>query len=142
MSHSRLPGLLACAGLVVGPVACHQLDFSPRVAEGDIDIYDDLFSVSVPDEDHAVRRCRTLFVYLDQTPVLGFVTSPRTAGQRQAHSGSLASVDGPGSGPRSGLLRTGRIGCTERSTCAVRWMVTHPEVRFPRGFRFADIRCN
>ena len=95
-----------------------------------------------PDEDHAVRRCRTLFVYLDQTPVLGFVTSPRTAGQRQAHSGSLASVDGPGSGPRSGLLRTGRIGCTERSTCAVRWMVTHPEVRFPRGFRFADIRCN
>jgi photosystem II stability/assembly factor-like uncharacterized protein len=54
MSHSRLPGLLACVGLVAGPVACHQLDFSPRVAEGDIDIYDDLFSVSVPDEDHAV----------------------------------------------------------------------------------------
>src|SRR5512134_3746645 len=54
MSQSRLPGLLACVGLVAGSVACHQLDYSPRVAEGDIDIYDDLFSVSVPDEDHAV----------------------------------------------------------------------------------------
>jgi photosystem II stability/assembly factor-like uncharacterized protein len=52
MSRFRLPGLLAC--LAAGSVACHQLDFSPRVAEGDIDIYDDLFSVSVADEDHAV----------------------------------------------------------------------------------------
>jgi photosystem II stability/assembly factor-like uncharacterized protein len=45
------------AGLVVSLVlslGCHQLDFSPRVAEGEIDIYDDLFSVSVVDENHAV----------------------------------------------------------------------------------------
>jgi photosystem II stability/assembly factor-like uncharacterized protein len=38
----------------VGAAACHQLDFSPRVAEGEIDIYDDLFAVSVADEHHAV----------------------------------------------------------------------------------------
>ncbi len=35
-------------------LGCHQLDFSPRVAEGEIDIYDDLFAVSTPDDDHAV----------------------------------------------------------------------------------------
>jgi photosystem II stability/assembly factor-like uncharacterized protein len=46
--------LLVCLAIVCGSVACHQLDFSPRVAEGDIDIYDDLFSVSVVDEKHTV----------------------------------------------------------------------------------------
>ncbi|MBW2360346.1 MAG: hypothetical protein JRG84_05535 [Deltaproteobacteria bacterium] len=35
-------------------VGCHQLDFGPRVAEGEIDIYDDLFSVSASDESHTV----------------------------------------------------------------------------------------
>jgi photosystem II stability/assembly factor-like uncharacterized protein len=46
-------GLLALA-LASASLACHQLDFSPRVAEGEIGIYDDLFSVSVVDENHTV----------------------------------------------------------------------------------------
>jgi photosystem II stability/assembly factor-like uncharacterized protein len=33
---------------------CHVLDFSPRHTPDQIDIYDDLFAVSVPDDDHAV----------------------------------------------------------------------------------------
>jgi photosystem II stability/assembly factor-like uncharacterized protein len=50
---ARLPGLL---GLVVAIAAlgCGGHDFSPRTKAGDIDIYDDLFSVSVADELHAV----------------------------------------------------------------------------------------
>ena len=44
----------ACVAFAVTGLACHQLDFSPRVPEGEIDIYDHLFSVSVPSEDHVV----------------------------------------------------------------------------------------
>lgn len=33
---------------------CHVLDYGPRYAEGEIDIFDDLFAISVPDEEHAV----------------------------------------------------------------------------------------
>jgi photosystem II stability/assembly factor-like uncharacterized protein len=53
VSLARLPGLL---GLVVAIAAfgCGGHDFSPRTKTGDIDIYDDLFSVSVADELHAV----------------------------------------------------------------------------------------
>jgi photosystem II stability/assembly factor-like uncharacterized protein len=50
-SHRLLSLVLAAAFASIG---CHQLDFSPRVAEGEIDIYDDLFSVSPVDENHAV----------------------------------------------------------------------------------------
>jgi photosystem II stability/assembly factor-like uncharacterized protein len=42
------------AGLVLVGSACHNLDFSPRHKPGEIDIYDDLFSISVPDVDHAI----------------------------------------------------------------------------------------
>jgi photosystem II stability/assembly factor-like uncharacterized protein len=42
-----LAGLLAALG-------CHSEDYSPRTKPGEIDIYDDLFAVSVPDELHAV----------------------------------------------------------------------------------------
>lgn len=41
-------------GVVLGSIGCHQLDFGPRVAEGEIDIYDDLFSVSPADAHHVV----------------------------------------------------------------------------------------
>jgi len=44
----------ACVAIAVASVACHQLDFTPRVPEGEIDIYDDLFAVSVVDEMHTV----------------------------------------------------------------------------------------
>ncbi len=54
MSRVRLPALVATVAFAAGSIACHQLDYSPRVAEGEIDIYDDLFAVSVADADHAV----------------------------------------------------------------------------------------
>ena len=49
--RGRLSGWLA-AGLIA--LGCHQLDYEPRVAEGEIGIYDVLFSVSVVNEGHAV----------------------------------------------------------------------------------------
>jgi photosystem II stability/assembly factor-like uncharacterized protein len=53
-SSSRLClcGLFA-AVLAVG-LGCHQLDYSSRYGAGEIAIYDDLFSVSVVDENHVV----------------------------------------------------------------------------------------
>jgi len=45
------------AGLVVAALVaagCHNLDFSPRHKPGEIDIYDDLFSVSVPSDNRVV----------------------------------------------------------------------------------------
>jgi len=54
MSHTHLPPLVATFAFAAASVACHQLDYSPRVPEGEIDIYDDLFAVSVADDDHAV----------------------------------------------------------------------------------------
>src|SRR3990172_939828 len=54
MSRTHLPALVASFAVAAASVACHQLDFSPRVPEGEIDIYDDLFAVSVADDDHAV----------------------------------------------------------------------------------------
>ena len=55
MPQSRPRHLFAvCLAIAVASVGCHQLDFSPRVPEGEIDIYDDLFAVSVVDENHAV----------------------------------------------------------------------------------------
>ncbi len=54
MSQPRPPILLAAGLLLVAGLGCHQLDFSPRVEPGEIDIYDDLFAVSVVDEEHAV----------------------------------------------------------------------------------------
>jgi photosystem II stability/assembly factor-like uncharacterized protein len=54
MSPARHRPLVACAALSLAAAACHQLDLNPRVAEGEIDIYDDLFAVSVADDDHAV----------------------------------------------------------------------------------------
>jgi photosystem II stability/assembly factor-like uncharacterized protein len=54
MFRFRLSTVFAALAFAMASVACHQLDFSPRVAEGDIDLYDDLFAVSVADESHAV----------------------------------------------------------------------------------------
>jgi photosystem II stability/assembly factor-like uncharacterized protein len=50
----RLPlALFSATALCIG-TACHNFDFTPRYAPGEIDIFDDLFSVSVSDPDHAV----------------------------------------------------------------------------------------
>jgi photosystem II stability/assembly factor-like uncharacterized protein len=55
MPESRpAPLLVVCLAVLVANVGCHQPDYSPRVPEGEIDIYDDLFAVSVVDENHAV----------------------------------------------------------------------------------------
>ena len=51
MRRSRLAIFLAQGALLAG---CHGLDLSPRHAEGEIDLLDDLFAVSVPDANHAV----------------------------------------------------------------------------------------
>ena len=40
--------------LTLATTGCHVLDFGPRYSEGEIGIFDDLFSVSVPDGQHAV----------------------------------------------------------------------------------------
>ena len=50
---ARHPRLLVLAGAVAA-FACGGHDFMPRTQQGEIDIYDDLFSVSVADEQHAV----------------------------------------------------------------------------------------
>ena len=52
MTPRRAPLLLA--PLLVLALACHEYRFEPVDFEGGIDIYDDLFSVSVPKADHVV----------------------------------------------------------------------------------------
>lgn len=52
-SLARHPRLLVLAAAVAA-FACGGHDFTPRTQPGEIDIYDDLFSVSVADEQHAV----------------------------------------------------------------------------------------
>ncbi len=47
-----LAAALACTAL--GSAGCHVLDFSPRHGPGEIAIFDDLFAVSVANEQHAV----------------------------------------------------------------------------------------
>ena len=48
-----LPALLAGA-LALSALACHEYHFQPHESGGEIDIYDDLFAVSVPRADHVV----------------------------------------------------------------------------------------
>lgn len=45
--------LVAIVAVLVG-LGCHSHDYAPRTAAGEIDIFDDLFSVSLGDEMHAV----------------------------------------------------------------------------------------
>ena len=44
----------AALALALAANGCHILDFTPRYGPGEIGIYDSLFAVSVPDEQHAV----------------------------------------------------------------------------------------
>jgi len=50
-SYRPFPTIALIASLALG---CHNVDFSSRYGSGEIDIYDDLFSVSVIDENHVV----------------------------------------------------------------------------------------
>lgn len=55
MTRARLRVSLACAAALAGAaLGCHVYDYSPRHGEGQIDLFDDLFAVSVADERHAV----------------------------------------------------------------------------------------
>ncbi len=52
---SARPQLLAAFTAVAAlSLGCHNIDYSSPYSEGEIDIYDDLFSVSVADPEHAV----------------------------------------------------------------------------------------
>jgi len=55
---SRSTPRVACAALfalaLAAALGCHNFDFSSRYGSGEIDIFDDLFSVSVVDENHIV----------------------------------------------------------------------------------------
>jgi photosystem II stability/assembly factor-like uncharacterized protein len=46
--------LIALALLTATSLACHEIHFEPKLEKGEIGIYDDLFSVSVQDDDHVV----------------------------------------------------------------------------------------
>jgi photosystem II stability/assembly factor-like uncharacterized protein len=52
MLRKTVPALLGA--LVLCASACHEYHFQPRESGGEIDIYDDLFAVSVPTADHVV----------------------------------------------------------------------------------------
>jgi photosystem II stability/assembly factor-like uncharacterized protein len=53
MKGKAVPALLAGA-LALCALACHEYHFQPRESGGEIDIFDDLFAVSVPTADHVV----------------------------------------------------------------------------------------
>lgn len=42
------------AAFALASLACHEVHFNPEAASGEIEIYDDLFSVSVVDDQHVV----------------------------------------------------------------------------------------
>lgn len=50
----RSSALLALAGLAAVSLACHEMHFDPQAGSGEIEIYDDLFSVSAVDDQHVV----------------------------------------------------------------------------------------
>jgi photosystem II stability/assembly factor-like uncharacterized protein len=49
-----LPFAFAFGAVALLATACHEVHFTPETEPGVIDIYDDLFSVSVPSKDHVV----------------------------------------------------------------------------------------
>jgi photosystem II stability/assembly factor-like uncharacterized protein len=107
MSRIRVLACLAALGLAASSVACHQLDFSSRVAEGEIDLYDDLFAVSVADESHAVAVGYHGSVYFTED---GGETWHKgdTGTQRLLYSVSMAdSRHGWAVGQSGTILRTG-----------------------------------
>jgi photosystem II stability/assembly factor-like uncharacterized protein len=63
LSIRSLPVIAVAAALVV---ACHDVQFQPRSGSGEIDIYDHLFSVSVPSEKRVVAAGDWGAVYLSE----------------------------------------------------------------------------
>ena len=54
MSQARTALIAAALSLAVFQAGCHVPDFSPRYEKGEIDIFDDLFAVSVIDDERVV----------------------------------------------------------------------------------------
>jgi len=55
VTGARPRTFLACLAALAGAgLGCHSYDYSPRHGPGQIDLFDDLFAVSVADEQHAV----------------------------------------------------------------------------------------
>jgi photosystem II stability/assembly factor-like uncharacterized protein len=55
MSQARTAFIAAAVlAFAISQAGCHVLDYTPRYAEGEIDIFDDLFSVSVIDDQRVV----------------------------------------------------------------------------------------
>jgi photosystem II stability/assembly factor-like uncharacterized protein len=55
------------AALALGALpACHEMHFEPRTVAGEIDIYDDLFTVSAPAADHVVAAGYWGAIYVSQ----------------------------------------------------------------------------
>lgn len=54
MTPQRLASALLAAAVGLLAAACHDVHFQPHERRGEIEIYDDLFAVSVPSSDHVV----------------------------------------------------------------------------------------
>ena len=50
----KLRSVVAILASIALGAGCHVMDYSPRYAEGEIDIFDDLFAVSVVGDQHVV----------------------------------------------------------------------------------------
>jgi photosystem II stability/assembly factor-like uncharacterized protein len=106
MSDARLRTLAAGLLLAAAAAGCHQLDFSPRHAAGEIDIYDDLFSVSVPDPLHAVAVGYHGSIYYTQDGG-GTWSKGHTPNNRLLYSVSMADAQhGWAVGQLGTILRT------------------------------------
>jgi photosystem II stability/assembly factor-like uncharacterized protein len=64
MFSVRSFSLVAAVTLLSFGTACHEIHFEPRASSGEIDIYDNLFSVSVPSEDRVIAAGYWGAVYL------------------------------------------------------------------------------
>lgn len=60
------PALATFAALVLLSLGCHEVHFDPHVSTDEIQIYDDLFTVSVPSPDHIVAAGYWGAVYVSQ----------------------------------------------------------------------------
>jgi photosystem II stability/assembly factor-like uncharacterized protein len=66
-SNSRAASRLAILGVgATLAFGCHEMHFQPRTVAGEIDIQDDLFSVSAPDADHVVAAGYWGAIYVSQ----------------------------------------------------------------------------
>jgi photosystem II stability/assembly factor-like uncharacterized protein len=77
-----LLGLLAVAGL-----ACHDVHFEPHVTEGEIDLYDDLYAVSVADDKTAVAAGYMGAIYTTSDSGTTWQKSSRSEGPARLYYG-------------------------------------------------------